>query len=69
MRLIPGSGVDTQRYHPRSDALCASDRTPSVVFVARLLWAKGVAEFVQAARVLRAEGLDIQFASRQSRSW
>ncbi|MGH8627419.1 MAG: glycosyltransferase family 4 protein, partial [Gammaproteobacteria bacterium] len=61
VRLIAGSGVDTQRYHPRSDAPCASGRTPSVVFAARLLWAKGVAEFVRAAQVLRAEGLDIQF--------
>jgi len=61
VRLIAGSGVDTQRYHPRSDALCASGRTPSVVFAARLLWDKGVAEFVRAAQVLRAEGLDIQF--------
>ncbi|MGI9078840.1 MAG: glycosyltransferase family 4 protein [Gemmatimonadaceae bacterium] len=61
VRLIAGSGVDTQRYHPRPDALCASDRTPSVVFAARLLWAKGVTEFAQAAQVLRAEGLKIQF--------
>ena len=61
VRLIAGSGVDTQRYHPRSDALCASGRTPAVVFAARLLWAKGVAEFVLAAQVLRAEGLDIRF--------
>lgn len=61
VRLIAGSGVDTQRYHPRPDTLCASGRTPSVVFAARLLWAKGVAEFVQAAQALRAEGLKIQF--------
>jgi len=61
VRLIAGSGVDTQRYHPRSDAPCASGRTPSVVFAARLLWAKGVAEFVRAAQALRAEGLKIQF--------
>jgi glycosyltransferase involved in cell wall biosynthesis len=61
VRLIAGSGVDTQRYHPRSDALCASGRTASIVFAARLLWDKGVAEFLQAARALRGEGLNIQF--------
>lgn len=61
VRLIAGSGVDTERYRPRADALCASGRKASIVFAARLLWDKGVAEFVQAAQALRAEGLNIQF--------
>jgi len=61
VRLIAGSGVDTQRYHPRADALCASGRTVSVVCATRLLWDKGVAEFVHAAQALRAQGLNIQF--------
>jgi len=61
VRLIAGSGVDTQRYQPRADALCASGRTASIVFAARLLWDKGLAEFVRAAQALRAEGLNIQF--------
>ena len=37
VRLIAGSGVDTQRYQPRSDALCASGRTASIVFAAAAL--------------------------------
>jgi glycosyltransferase involved in cell wall biosynthesis len=63
VRLIAGSGVDTQRYQPREDAaaLCASGRAASVVCATRLLWDKGVAEFVLAAQALRAEGLNIQF--------
>ena len=61
VRLVAGSGVDTLRYQPRADALCASGRTASIVFAARLLWDKGVAEFVHAARALRAEELNIQF--------
>jgi glycosyltransferase involved in cell wall biosynthesis len=61
VRLIAGSGVDTQRYRPRADALCASGRPAAIVFAARLLWDKGVGEFVQAARALRAEGLNVQF--------
>jgi glycosyltransferase involved in cell wall biosynthesis len=61
VRLIAGSGVDTQRYRPRADVLCASGRPAAIVFAARLLWDKGVGEFVRAARALRAEGLNVQF--------
>jgi glycosyltransferase involved in cell wall biosynthesis len=61
VRLIAGSGVDTQRYRPRPGALCASGRATVILFAARLLWDKGVGEFVAAARALRAEGLNVQF--------
>ena len=61
VRVIAGTGIDTQQYKPRTEAVCASGRTASIVFAARLLWDKGVGEFVQAAQALRAEGLDIQF--------
>ncbi|MGQ0593366.1 MAG: glycosyltransferase family 4 protein [Gammaproteobacteria bacterium] len=61
VRVIAGTGIDTQQYRPRTEALCASGRTVSIVFAARLLWDKGVAEFVQAAQALRTEGLNTQF--------
>lgn len=61
IRLIFGSGVDTQRYKPHSGRLDTGDGNISVVFAARLLWDKGVAELVQAARALRAEGLKTRF--------
>lgn len=57
VRLIPGSGVDIQRFVP-----CTDPPTPDsvhrlrVLLPARLLWDKGVAEFVEAARLLRREG-------------
>jgi glycosyltransferase involved in cell wall biosynthesis len=58
-RLIQGSGVDCARFHPRREA-----RTPGplrVLLAARLLWDKGIGEFVQAAQCLRAGGRDIHF--------
>ncbi len=61
VRLIAGSGVDTQRYQPRTRAPGTDDGVASIVFAARLLWDKGVAEFVQAAQALRAEGLNARF--------
>lgn len=59
IRLIRGSGVDCRRFAPRSP-----DRTPSafrVLFAARLLYDKGLGEFVQAARILKNEGRPVQF--------
>lgn len=51
VRLIPGSGVDCARFHPRENRALASPRR--VLLAARLLWDKGIAEFVEAARQLR----------------
>lgn len=52
IRLIPGSGVDCLRFAPDPA------RTPGprvrVLLPARLLWDKGLAEYAEAARLLRA---------------
>jgi glycosyltransferase involved in cell wall biosynthesis len=53
IRRIAGSGVDLQRFHPTR----APDGIPVVILPARLLWDKGVAEFVAAARILRSKGV------------
>ena len=59
VRLIPGSGVDCSRFLPDPDREpCPRLR---VLLPARLLWDKGLAEYVQAARLLRAEGRQIDF--------
>lgn len=62
IHLIPGSGVDCMRFSPATAD--SSDPEPTrmrVVLPARLLWDKGLAEFVEAARLLRAEGRAIDF--------
>ncbi|MER8563024.1 glycosyltransferase family 4 protein [Mesorhizobium sp. M0578] len=50
--LLPGSGVDLDHFSPSVDEV---PRLNGVVFilVARLLWDKGVGEFVEAARLVR----------------
>lgn len=57
-RLVRGSGVDVSRFEVR--AVPTSD--PIVVLPARLLWDKGVGEFVEAARMVRAHRPEIRFA-------
>ncbi len=56
--VIRGSGVDVTRFRPQPQPT----GTSRVLFVGRLLWQKGLAEFVAAARQLRAEGLGVRFA-------
>lgn len=63
VRLIPGSGVDCGRFIPRgvgSPRSGSADRF-RVLLPARLLWDKGLAEFIEAARKLRAQGRAIDF--------
>ena len=59
VRLIPGSGVDCSRFLPDSERV--PDARLRVLLPARLLWDKGLAEYVQAARLLHAEGRPIDF--------
>lgn len=62
IRLIRGSGVDCARFAPPiDDDNPASGGPVRVVLAARLLWDKGVAEFVEAARILKAENRDVRF--------
>jgi len=56
--LIPGVGVDTRRFLPTPEPM----GNPVVLLAARMLWDKGVGEFVDAARSLSAEGLQARFA-------
>jgi glycosyltransferase involved in cell wall biosynthesis len=56
--LIKGSGVDIAQFSPFPEA----GTTPLVILPARLLWDKGVGEFVEAVRKIKAEGINARFA-------
>lgn len=55
--IIRGSGVDLAEY----PALPEPDGVPVVTMAARLLWDKGVGEFVAAARLLKDKGVNARF--------
>lgn len=57
IRLVRGSGVDTAAFHPLPEPA----GSPVVVLASRMLWDKGVGEFVAAARLLRSRGTDARF--------
>ncbi len=56
--LIRGSGVDVAHFSPQP----VMGGEPLVVLPSRMLWDKGVGEFVEAARLLAAEGVRARFA-------
>lgn len=59
VRLIPGSGVDCSRFQARVPR--RHDGPLRVLLAARLLWDKGIAEYIAAARRLRGEGRALRF--------
>ena len=66
IHLILGSGVDTQQY-------CTHNKTnliPIIALPSRMLWAKGVGEFVDAAKTLKKMGFeDVKSMAGGIESW
>lgn len=61
IRLIHGSGVDCRRFQPRPIPPLSPSHTPRILLAARLLWDKGLNEYVHAARTLRSSGRKVTF--------
>jgi glycosyltransferase involved in cell wall biosynthesis len=60
IRLIPGSGVNTGIFKP-ADSPVPHRPALRVLFAARLLWDKGLSEFIDAAGKLHQLGLPVEF--------
>ena len=57
IRMIRGVGVDTSEFAPSPEL----PKPICVVLAARILWDKGVGEFVEAARQLKQDGVEARF--------
>ncbi len=55
--VIRGDGVDKQHFHSKPEP----NGTPVIMMVSRMLWEKGVGDFVQAAEIIRQEGIKATF--------
>jgi len=55
--LIRSSGVDTQSFFPTPEP----PGITTVLLASRMLWDKGIGEFVEAARLIRDKGIDARF--------
>ena len=52
--IIKGSGVDTQRFSKSEE----HEGIPVVILASRMLWEKGIEEFVEAAKILRQNNVE-----------
>jgi glycosyltransferase involved in cell wall biosynthesis len=55
--IIRGSGVDIEKFIPSKE----SNGVPVVMLASRMLWDKGVGEFVGAGKILKQEGVEAHF--------
>jgi glycosyltransferase involved in cell wall biosynthesis len=60
-RLIRGSGVNTTLFKPTSSVPYSQEKSISILFASRLMREKGVFELLEAARILKAKGVDATF--------
>ena len=57
LRLIRGAGVDLNVYNPSP----IPQAEPVVMLASRMIWDKGIREFVESARLLKAKGIKARF--------
>lgn len=56
--LLPGSGINLQKFYPQT----LPQQLPlRFLLIARMLWDKGVGEYVEAARLLKQRGVNAEF--------
>ncbi|HMV09772.1 MAG TPA: glycosyltransferase family 4 protein [Cyclobacteriaceae bacterium] len=56
--LLPGSGIDLTKFHPVS---FKRNEKFTFLLISRLITDKGILEYIEAVKKLRAEGLDARF--------
>jgi glycosyltransferase involved in cell wall biosynthesis len=57
--ILPGSGVDTQRFLPVEHKGEAENFV--FLFVARMLWDKGVGEYIEASKIIKDKYTNVEF--------
>ena len=55
--IIKGSGVDMNLFRPTPEPA----GIPIILLASRMLWIKGIVEFVQAAKLIRNKGIQVRF--------
>ena len=56
--VLPGSGVDTYRFKPQYKA---ENKKIRFLVIARMIWEKGIGEYVQAAREIKKTNFNVEF--------
>ena len=56
--VVPGTGIDTEKFIP----VPPPNSVPLTILPSRMIWDKGVGEFVEAAKMIRESGVNARFA-------
>ena len=56
--ILPGSGVDMQRFRPQEKP---KSETIRFLHISRMIWEKGIGEYVDAARIIKAKYPNVEF--------
>lgn len=56
--ILPGSGVDTKRFRPTYKEACPTIR---FLHISRMIWEKGIGEYVEAARLIKSKYSNAEF--------
>ncbi len=59
--LLPGSGVDLKYFYPNKKTPQPHKKSICFLLIARLIWDKGIGEYVEAARIVRQNYPDAKF--------
>ncbi len=59
--LLPSEGIDTQKFKPKESYYINEKKQLSFLFAGRVIWDKGVKEFVEAAKIIKREYKYIEF--------
>ena len=57
--ILPGSGVDTNKFRPVQ--IKKKNNTFRFLLIARMLWDKGVGEYVEAAKIIKQKYKNVEF--------
>jgi len=57
VKVVRGAGVDTRKFIPSEE----STATPLIILPARMLWDKGIREFIEVAQILKNKGVAARF--------
>ncbi|WP_353684456.1 glycosyltransferase family 4 protein [Thermodesulfovibrio sp. 3907-1M] len=60
-KVIYGSGVDTERFNPEFCKDISENSIFKFLLIARLLWEKGIKEYVQAAKIIKSKYSNVEF--------
>jgi len=56
--VLPGSGVDMNRFRPQEKS---QSNTVRFLHISRMIWEKGIGEYVDAARIIKAKHPNVEF--------